>query len=60
MYSNHYDDHHHERGTISVNPKRLKGVDLQGRVITKKKTDADRLKEYKISIAETRKEALKK
>lgn len=60
MYSNHHDDHHHERGTISVNPRRLKGVDINGRVITKKKTDADRLHEYKISVARTRQEALKK
>lgn len=48
MYNN-YQEHFHEHGTRSKNPNLLKGVDVHGRVILKKKNDADRLEEYKKS-----------
>lgn len=42
-------DYHHERGTMAPNPKILRGVDMRGKVILKRKDDRDRLEEYKSS-----------
>jgi hypothetical protein len=53
-------EHRHERGTISSDPNSLRGVGLDGRIILKRKSDTDRLEEYRSSVRRVRKEPVKR